>query len=441
MTREIADRCDFKPGDIVDGRYSVQKSLGEGSFGVVYKVADLQSRQPHALKLLRLWDVPAEIRQPLKERFKMEYDTGQISCDNLVQSLGYGYVKGNPYILMEFCPGGDLSALIGSKDIDALGICHDILRGLNALHQRGKVHRDLKPENVLFKQNSTAALTDFGIVGDSRHRMTHIGFFGRPDQIFGTYAYMPPEQANRARGGATVLPTTDVFSFGVLAYQMLTGRLPFGHLESHEELASYLKRSKEGAWDSEPLRNVTDGSHWASLIGACLMPDYRQRLQSAEAVIRMLPCDNGVRRRHNSFSDKGQRYSQHDSQAYMPKENTHGYCLRVMQGEEYGRSYNLSLLFGQGKRMLTVGRSKENILYVKSDFSDYMSRKHCTLEIDTGGTQWLVRDGQWNALEQCWKVSRNGTYVNSRPVSAKGFYLYPGDIITLGDVTLRFENY
>lgn len=438
MTHELADRCDFQPGDIVDGKYSVKKSLGEGSFGVVYLVEDLQSHQPRALKLLRLWEVPAEIRLSLKNRFKMEFETGQIACDNLVQSLHYGDVSGNPYIIMEFCPGGDLSPYLGKKDIDAIGICHDILKGLSALHQRGKVHRDLKPENVLFKQNTIAALTDFGIVGDSKHRMTHLGIFGRPDQIFGTYAYMPPEQANRARGGATVLPTTDVFSFGVLAYQLLTGQLPFGSLESQDELVDYLKRGKDGSWNSEALRNISDGDHWARLIGACLMPDFRSRLQSADEVLQLLPAANNERRRIMHFTSPN---SNDVSNAYIPKKGFHGFCLRVLQGEEFGRHYDLTSLVPRDRRILTLGRSRSNLIYVKSDYSDYMSRRHCTIEADKSEKRWIVRDGQWIASEHRWQPSQNGTYVNSRPVSSKGFYLKPGDIITAGDITLRFENY
>lgn len=429
---ELADRCDFKPGDLVDGKYSVKKSLGEGSFGAVYLVEDLLSHQPYALKLLRLWDVPSEIRQPLKDRFKMEFETGQIACENLVQSLGYGYVKGNPFILMEFCPGGDLTPYLGQRDVDAFGICHDILNGLCALHNVGKVHRDLKPENVLFKKDDTVALTDFGIVGDSHRRLTHVGIFGRPDQVFGTYAYMPPEQANRARGGVTVLPTTDVFSFGVLAYQLLTGKYPFGALESHNDLAEYLGRAKKGIWDSGALRHVPDGDNWAKLLAACLMPDYRERIPSANELIRLLPP-----------SSRRKRMSQANiyDYRYKPVVNGHGYCLRILQGEEYGRNYDLTTLSLQGHRLFTVGRSKDNCIRVKSDTSDFMSRHHCTIETIKGGSQWIARDGQWIAPEQQWRLSRNGTYVNWRPITSKGYYLQPGDIITMGDITMRFEKY
>ena len=393
-TYQVVDRCDFHPGDIVDNRYTVRKSLGEGSFGALYLVADGRGSK-YALKLLRLWEVPAEIRQPLMDRFEMEFNTGQIDCDNLVRSLAYGIVGGNPYIIMEYCPGGDL-----------------------------------KPENVLFKQNGKAALTDFGIAGDRTHRMTQRNIFGKPNQIFGTYAYMPPEQVTRARGGATVLPTTDIFSFGVLVYQLLTNQLPFGTLESHNDLAEYQKRGKDGIWNRGPLQNVPDGQQWARLIEGCLHPDFKQRLQSVRDVLRLLPQSQG------GYAVQPVRMEQ----TYAPQQQTRGYQLRILQGEEYGKVYNLTQMASQGRRLLTIGRQQGNSIYIKSDFSDFMSRFHGTIEM-ASPDQWAIRDGQWRSDYRQWVNSSNGTYVNSTPVGPNGYFLKAGDIIAIGDVTLRFENY
>ena len=85
---QVVDRCDFRPGAVVDNRYVVKKTLGEGSFGVVYLVEDSRGDK-YALKLLRLWEVPSDIRKPLMDRFEMEFKTGQIDCENLVHSLDY----------------------------------------------------------------------------------------------------------------------------------------------------------------------------------------------------------------------------------------------------------------------------------------------------------------------------------------------------------------
>ena len=430
MTYQVVDRCDFKPGDVIANRYSVRKTLGEGSFGVVYLVEDGRGNK-YALKLMRLWEVPAEIRQPLMDRFEMEFKTGQIDCDNLVRSIANGVVGGNPFIVMEFCPGGDLEPYLGKPDSRTPQICQDILIGLNALHARGKVHRDLKPENVLFKENGKAALTDFGISGDRTHRMTQRNIFGKPNQVFGTYAYMPPEQARRARGGATVLPTTDIFSFGVLVFQLLTGQLPFGSLESHNELAEYQKRGKDGIWNRGLLNNLPNGQQWYRLIDGCLKPDFKERLQTVEEVLRQIPQQAGGYHREPVRM----------VQSYVPQQVTRGFQLRILQGEEYGKTYNLSQMASTGQRILTVGRQLGNTIKIKSDFSDFISRFHCTMELDTSSRQWVIRDGQWQKESRRWVNSSNGTYVNAKPVPQNGFYLSTGDIIAMGDVTMRFENY
>ena len=140
---------------------------------------------------------------------------------------------------MEFCPGGDLNSLTQAETALISKARYEVLLGLYDLHINGKVHRDLKPENVLFKKDGTAALTDFGISGDRNRRMTERNVFGKPNQIFGTYAYMPPEQVNRSRGMATVLPTTDIFSFGVVLYQLVLFRplqLKYLHLACLKDL-------------------------------------------------------------------------------------------------------------------------------------------------------------------------------------------------------------
>lgn len=86
---------------------------------------------------------------------------------------------------------------------------------------------------------------------------------------------MPPEQVNRMRGEATVLPTTDIFSFGVLAFQLLTGSLPFGELSSHNELALYQKRGKNGDWNRQKLTQLKHREQWQQLFAGCLNPDFK----------------------------------------------------------------------------------------------------------------------------------------------------------------------
>lgn len=428
---EIAERCNFSVGDIIDSKFLVKKILGEGSFGRVYAVQGVDG-QLLALKLLKLWEVPSEIRDSLVVRFDMEFETGRIESNYLVHSLSHGFVFGNPYIVMEYCPNGDLLSLANKSQIDYSKAATHILLGLKALHGRGKVHRDLKPENVLIKSNGDFALTDFGISGDRNKRMTEMNILGKPKQIFGTYAYMPPEQL-KPKKDATVLPTTDVFSFGVMMFQLITGNLPFGPLESEHDLVQYMRRGKNGDWDKQLLSRTHCGVEWINLIDGCLTPNYQQRLQSADEVLRMVPNN------HNVVSNV------HEEIRDFQTKIVNGILLRIMQGEDYGRVYHLdNMLYGESA-ILSVGRKDEGVyndIAILEDNSSYISRKHCTLELDYEIGAWVIRDGQWDRYDTGgWRRSTNGTYVNSKEVPVNGMVFNPGDIISIGDTKLRVEAY
>ncbi len=430
----MATPIQLKTGDTINGQYKIGKLLGKGSFGNVYNASGYDNEQ-YAVKLLRLWEVHPDIRKQLVDRFDMEFATGRINSPYLVHSLDHGLIEGNPYIVMEFCPGGDLISLSSREKLNYTKIALDVLCGLEALHAAGKVHRDLKPENVLRKADGTYALTDFGISGDRNNRMTQRNIMGKPKQIFGTYAYMPPEQVNPVRD-ATVLPTTDFFSFGVMMYQLLTnGILPFGRLESEKDVSAYLDNGNKGKWDRTILQNVPYGSQWLRLIESCLKPKFKDRPQSAKEAIQMVPALP-------------------DDILVRPKPSTPGFqtdivngvLLRVMQGEEYGKVYKLDDMLHGDRAILTLGRQDpytKNDIAIKETMSKYISRNHCTLELDYDRGVWVIRDGQWimGTGNNCWKTSTNGTFVNSSQASIDGLPVNPGDIVSVGDVKLRAEGY
>lgn len=414
-------QCDFTVGDAIAGKFRVNRCLGEGSFGKVYQVVDNMDNV-YALKLLKMWEVPSHLQEKVLARFNMEYETGKIESPYLVHSYDTGIVHGNPYILMEFCPNGDLQGLPSSTDWNR--IAHEVLYGLGSLHLNGKVHRDLKPENVLIKEDGTAALTDFGIAGDRKRRLTVTDGSGKPLQKFGTYAFMPPEQYRPTDKEVIVLPTTDIFSFGVMMFMLLTGELPYGPLNNQNDLVIYLNRGERGEWN----RTALQGSPFYSAIEGCLIPDFRQRLQSVNDVLSLLPPYEGKSYQSGIFSSK------------KPSD---GYLLRVMQGEEYGMTYDLTSML-QNMNFLTVGRADRfvnNDIAIKEEQSTYISRKHCTIEKEADGSL-KIRDGQRDVYStNGWRRSSNGTFVNSAEASDSGYYLRAGDIISIGDVKLRLEPY
>lgn len=438
--------CSFHPGEVIDKRYTVIKRLGEGSFGCVYLVK-AAGNQVFALKILKLWSTTPAAQTQLLKRFDREYKTGQIKSDFLVHSYGKGEVHGNPYFVMDYCSYGDLVHADKSK-INLSLIAMQILQGLKALHQNGKVHRDLKPENVLLKSYDHAVLTDFGIAGDKKHGMTVTG------QVLGTYAYMPPEQANPPSKMAILLPTTDIFSFGVMIYQWITNSFPFG---DPSNIALYLSNGAKGVWDRNALRSHKDGSAWLPLIERCLVPDFNQRINTVDQVISMLPYTSV-----NKYVVDKQAVKNFKSDA------SNGLLLRVTQGEEPGKVYQLDECRATDASIVYMGRKDTGVgngINILEEETSYISRYHCTLEYDNYNKQWHIRDGQYrivcglgrreNRFNPCrlctalcrpddrlkaYKPSLNGTFVNSTAVDVNGVIIRPGDIISIGETKLRVEG-
>lgn len=430
------DSSALSSGDIIDNKYYIRRTLGEGTFGIVYLVTD-KSGKEYALKLLKLDEIPESMRNPLRNRFEMEFQTGQIQSPYLVHTLTHGMYGNCPYLIMEYCSGGDLASILehGGK-INPPIVAQHVLRGLQALHVNGKVHRDLKPANVLLKGDGVFALTDFGISGDRNNRMTQMDPEGKARSMFGTYAYMPPEQYQRKRD-ATVLPTTDIFSFGVMMFKLLTERYPFGDLTNSSDgdiqLTKYINNARNGRWRKELLQQ-SNASEWTKVIGNCLHPDFSKRLQNTTAVLSMIPSDSG----------SGISTMTVEPPPYQEKIK-HGVQLHIMQGEEYGRIYRLDDMLGD-RAMLTMGRADNyvnNSINIIERQSSYVSRCHCTLELDYDHGTWVIRDGQWRVVNgrYAWVRSTNGTFVNSTEVTAVGMPFAPGDIISIGEVKLRAEGY
>lgn len=421
------ERLDFHSGDTIDRRYVINRSLGEGAFGIVYRVADNDGRI-FALKLLKLWTIEASERHKLISRFDMEYETAQIPSDYLVRSHAKGSVGGNPYFVMDCVDGGNLLDAAGQKRIDMARAASQILLGLRDIHSCGKVHRDLKPENVLVSRGGDIRLTDFGISGDRNNRMTARGPLGTPKEMFGTFGYMPPEQINPRRGNATVLPTTDIYSFGVMMYFLLTADMPFGRLESHQDLPQYIENAKHDRWNREALLNADNGQKWLPLIDGCLKPDYTQRLQSADAALSLLPTDIAPPEKPQPVNAI-----------------VNGTLLRIMQGEEHGKVYRLNDMIDGVRRIITIGRQSvdtHNTIEIRETLSSFVSRRHCTLEYNADARQWFLRDGQWDRNSASgWQPSLNGTFVNSADATTSGIALHCGDIVSIGDVKLRVEGY
>lgn len=420
-----ASRCNFGSGDRVKGLYRVEKLLGEGSFGMVYKVSDDMGKQ-YAMKILPLWKRASEERAELVQRFEMEFETGRINSPYLVHSLKYDIVEGNPFIVMEYCQKGNLYKMLeGSRPNYEKIACH-ILYGLQALHKNGKVHRDLKPENILIKNDDTVALSDFGTSGMIASLTFWQKLFHKVEG-FGTFAYMAPEQSQPKKAKATLLPTTDIFSFGVVLYEVLFNEYPFGPLESEKDLQPYMDNARIGNWNRRKCQSRSDFKLWESLIDGCLTPDYSVRYQNVDEILEKIPYHH---QSHNRVV------------AEFNTDLSRGVVLKVMQGEEYGTRYFLNDFIRNNQFLILGGRADSdtnNHIAIKDFNTHYISRRHFTLEYNPAMRLWYLRDGQWS--DGSWKNSLNGTYINSHELrQLEGVPLRAGDIITVGEVKLRVEG-
>lgn len=169
------------------------------------------------------------------------------------------------------------------------------------------------------------------------------------------------------------------------------------------------------------------------MIDGCLIPNFHGRLQNVEEVLELVPQ---VQRVQQTIVEEGK-----DFQTRI----INGVLLRIMQGEEFGRVYKLDDMLRGESSILRMGRMDEGVyndIAIREENSSYISRKHCTLELDYDIGSWVIRDGQWDRYETGgWRKSTNGTYVNSREVSINGLPFSPGDIISIGDTKLRAEAY
>src|ERR1700677_4689459 len=211
--------AELEPGDIVDGRYRVLSRLGSGGMADVFCAEDQQLGRKVALKLLhrRFAEDPGFV-----ERFRREAQAAAgLQHPNVVSVYDRGSHDGTYFIVMEYLPGRTLKQVIRDEapldPIRAIDITIQILKAARFAHRRGIIHRDLKPHNVIIDESDHTKVTDFGIARAGASDMTETG------SIMGTAQYLSPEQAQ----GHAVNAGSDLYSVGVVLYEMLTGRVPF----------------------------------------------------------------------------------------------------------------------------------------------------------------------------------------------------------------------
>jgi serine/threonine protein kinase len=207
------------------GRYQIEAEIGRGAMGVVYRARDPKIDRLVAIKTISLAGQEPQDEQEYRERFLQEARAaGRLSHPGIVAiyDAGEDSASREPYLVMEYIAGQSLNRLLSSDDRKlpvetALQYVVEIAEALDYAHSQGVIHRDIKPANILITEDGHAKIADFGVARLNHTLTTHTG------QIFGSPAYMAPEQLTRGHADAR----SDLFSVGVMLYSMITGFRPF----------------------------------------------------------------------------------------------------------------------------------------------------------------------------------------------------------------------
>ncbi len=264
-------------GVVVDG-YEIEACLGRGGMGVVYAARDPELERKVAIKFL-LGDSAAGLR-----RFQLEaVAAARVQHPGVVAVHAVGEHRGHPYIVMDHVDGVSLDRYLEEQAPDrrrCVELLADVCQAVGAAHRRGVIHRDLKPANVLVDRQGGARVLDFG-VAKLFARDVEAAVRTREGELLGTPAYMAPEQVGGA--GGVVDTRTDVFTLGVILYQLLTGELPF----LRDSLAAMIHAVAYE--EAEPMgRHGCDDADLEAVARVAMDKEPGRRYQSVDALARDL---------------------------------------------------------------------------------------------------------------------------------------------------------
>ena len=265
-------------GALFAGRYEIQSILGKGGMGIVYKALDRDLEDMVAIKTLRGEALSAD--PSLLDRFKQEIRLARkITHPNILRTHDLGETAGLRYLSMEFVKGITLKHLVEQDQLlptpVALRIAKQICAGLAAAHEVGVIHRDIKPQNIIIEPTGGLKIMDFGIARLTQDRgMTATG------TVVGTPDYMSPEQAR----GVALDFRSDIYSLGVVLYEIFTGSLPF---EGDTPLAVVLKHVQEKP-PAPQSKNPRIDPRIAAIILRCMMKDPNERFQTVNDLYEAL---------------------------------------------------------------------------------------------------------------------------------------------------------
>src|SRR6266436_5416373 len=268
---------DVEKGRVLAGRYEILQLLGRGGMGAVYKARDTELDRIVALKLIR----PELARNPeILRRFKQELILArQVTHKNVIRIFDLGQSDGIKFITMDFVEGRDLRALLVERGKfpgeEAAQVMLQICRALEAAHAEGVIHRDLKPQNIMVTGDGRVYVMDFGIA-----RSAYLPGMTQTGALIGTPEYMSPEQAR----GEKLTERSDLFSLGVIFYELLTGKSPY---PADAPLGTLWKRLQEKAKPPAEI-DTTVPKPLNDIVMSALEIEPEKRISSAREMAQQL---------------------------------------------------------------------------------------------------------------------------------------------------------
>ncbi len=277
----------FENGTILDKRYQIQTHLGTGGMGEVYRVLDLEQSQACALKILNtMMDQKAAHR-----RFHREFQVlNRFQHPRLVRTYTWGFAEERPYFTMEYLPGKTLEKVIADHALlgqfrasHFFALVQQLTEGLAYIHAQGAVHRDLKPSNIMVLETEEGIETTILDMGLAKLRHLHSASITQTGAAIGTAEYMSPEQGK----GLWVDHRSDLYSLGIILYEMLTGTPPFS---GQNPISVIMKHIREIPPSMGEI-NIAVPDEIQQIVLKLLAKEPVDRFQSAEEVLRALPSE------------------------------------------------------------------------------------------------------------------------------------------------------
>ena len=264
-------------GQTFDGRYDIKRVIGVGGMAVVFEAYDNVMKRTVAVKMLK--DEISHDTQSVKRFINESKAVAMLSHPNIVKIYDVSVKENRKYIVMERVDGITLKSYLNKKGAlsmrETLQFTEQILMALEHAHSKGVIHRDIKPQNILLLKNGVIKVTDFGIA-----KLPNTETVTMTDKAIGTVYYISPEQAS----GKKVDTRTDIYSLGVLMYEMVTGKLPFNADSPVSVALMHVKDQPKKP--SEIVPNIPKGLEQIILAAMEKRPD--KRIQSASQMLRLI---------------------------------------------------------------------------------------------------------------------------------------------------------